>query len=96
MYTVLVSAFCFLNYMSISANDPGYSQVKSLEIRLAEALVPEADPEHDLEDWILTFSENIHLETRLAEALKPVSDPEPEIENWMLTLSDDLMKESGI
>lgn len=103
MYLVLVSALCFLNYMTLSANDPGYNQVKSLEIRLAEALVPVADPEHELEDWILTFSQNldvenketeINLETRLAEALKPVADPEPEIGEWMLTLSDELLDET--
>ncbi len=103
MYLVLVSALCFLNYMTLSANDPGYTQVKSLEIRLAEALVPLADPEHELEDWILTFSQNIdaennetkiNLETRLTEALKPVADPEPEIGEWLLTLSDELLDET--
>ena len=101
MYLVLVSALSILNYMSLSANDPGYNQVKSLEIRLAEALEPVADPEHELEDWLLTFSQNIEnenkeiknsLETRLAEALIPVADPEPEIEEWLLTLSDFLLK----
>ena len=101
MYLVLVSALSILNYMSLSANDPGYSQVKSLEIRLAEALEPVADPEHELEDWLLTFSQNIenenkeiknNLETRLAEALIPVADPEPEIEEWLLTLSDFLLE----
>jgi hypothetical protein len=100
MYLVLVSALCFLNYMTLSANDPGYNQVKSLEIRLAEALEPLADPEHELEDWILTFSHDAvsennetksNLETRLAEALKPVEDPEPEIGEWLLTLSDELL-----
>jgi hypothetical protein len=103
MYLVLVSAFCFLNYMTLSANDPGYNQVKSLEIRLAEALEPLADPELELEDWILTFFQNldaenketkINLETRLAEALKPIADPEPEIGEWLLTLSDELLDET--
>ena len=103
MYLVLVAAFSLLNYMSLSANDPGFSSAKSLEMRLEEALIPAADPEIELEDWILTFSDQykeskkenkINIETRLKEALKPVADPEPEIEEWMLTLSDDLMKES--
>ena len=104
MYLVLVSALCFLNYRSVSANDPGYNQVRSLEVRLSEALVPAPDPEHELEDWILNFSDQLikekkdtknSLETRLTEALKPVADPEPEIDEWLLTLSEDLMKESG-
>jgi hypothetical protein len=104
MYLVLVSALSFLNYMTLSANDPGYSQMRSLEIRLAEALVPASDPETELEDWILTFSNRVldeeketknNLESRLTEALVPVADPEPEIENWMLYSSDDLMGESG-
>jgi hypothetical protein len=101
MYLVLVSAFCLLNYMTTYANDPGYKQVKSLEIRLAEALVPLADPEQELEDWILTFSNNIaaendetktDLESRLAEALKPIADHEPEIGEWLLTLSDEILE----
>lgn len=104
MYLAMVMVIGFLNFMSLSANDPGYNQVRSLEVRLSEALVPAADPEIELEDWILTFSDQsmkenketkIRLETRLADALKPAADPEPEIENWMLTFSETFMEESG-
>ena len=84
MYLAMVTAIGFLNHLSLSANDPGYNQERSLEVRLSEALVPADDPEIELEDWILTFSDQsmkknketkISLETRLAEALKPVADP---------------------
>ncbi len=75
---------------------------RSLENRLAEALIPEADPEPELEAWILKLSDHSEisksekeskLEERLAEALKPVADPEPKLESWLLTLSEDLMGE---
>ena len=104
MYLAMVTVIGFLNYMSLSANDPGYTQEISLEDRLSEALVPVADPEIELEDWILTFSNQsmkdiedskISLETRLADALQPVEDPEPEIEEWMLTFSETYMEEFG-
>ena len=104
MYLLLVSALCFLNYISLSANDPAHNKVNGLEIRLAEALEPAADPEYELEGWILTFTSKFNeegketknsLETRLTEALKPVADPEPELDDWLLTFSEDLMEESG-
>ena len=59
MYLVLVSALGFLNWMTINANDPGMEERRSLEIRLAEALIPVPDPEPELEGWLLTLSEDI-------------------------------------
>lgn len=99
MYLVLVATFGFLNWMSTYANDSEMEE-RSLETRLAEALIPEADPEPELEPWLLKLSdhsetakseEEIKLEDRLAEALKPAADPEPKVEGWLLTLSEDIL-----
>ena len=101
MYLVLVATLGFLNWITTYANDSEVEE-RSLETRLAEALIPETDPEPELEAWILKLSDHsetaksekeINLEARLAEALKPVADPEPKLESWLLTLSEDIMGE---
>ena len=58
MYLVLVATLGFLNWMTTYANDSEMEE-RSLETRLAEALIPEADPEPKLEGWLLTLSEDI-------------------------------------
>ena len=101
MYLVLVVTLGFLNWMTTYANDSEMEE-RSLETRLAEALIPEADPEPELEAWILKLSdhsetaksENVtNLEARLAEALKPAADPEPKLEGWLITLSENILGE---
>ena len=103
IYLIVVTIVGFMNWIATSANDPDMEAILSLESRLAEALVPIAEPEPELEDWILTLSANIikesdesksTLETRLAKALEPMEDPEPELEDWILNLSDDIL--SGV
>jgi hypothetical protein len=101
MYLVLVAALGLLNWITTYANDSDMEE-RSLETRLAEALVPAPDPEPALEDWILRLSDyaetdknkqETNLEDRLKEALKPVPDPEPQLERWLITFSDDVLGE---
>ena len=58
MNLVLVASLGFLNWMTTYANDSEMEE-RSLENRLAEALIPEADPEPKLESWLLTLSEDL-------------------------------------
>jgi len=48
-----------MNWVAIYANDPPMDATPNIEIRLAEALAPLSDPEPELEDWILNFSDKI-------------------------------------
>lgn len=104
IYLIVVTVIGLMNWMTLSANDPGMVTTKSLESRLAEAIIPIPEPEPELEDWILTLSANIinesdesisSLETRLAEALEPVEDPEPALEDWLLNFADDITPVTG-
>ena len=103
IYLILVSGLGFMNWMAIYAGDPGTDSAPSLEARLADALQTIPDPEPELEEWILSFSENMEndnknaltsLEDRLAEAEKPVADPQPELEDWLLNFSEDFLAQS--
>jgi hypothetical protein len=103
IYLIVVTVVGFMNWISINANDPSMKTARSLESRLAEALIPVPEQEPELEDWILSLSDNLtteidksksDLETRLADALEPVEDPEPELEDWIMNLSDDIL--SGV
>ena len=102
IYLTAVIIVGFMNWVALSANDPNMESIQALEIRLAEALVPLSEPEPELEEWILSFSENIiseeaksetNIETRLAEALETVEDPQPELEDWLLNFSDNMISE---
>lgn len=102
IYVITVTIFGFMNWVALSANDPAIASPQSLETRLAEALVPLSDPEPELEEWILSFTDGItsesaesenNLESRLAEALEPVEDPQPELEDWLLNFAEEF--ESG-
>jgi hypothetical protein len=104
VYLIVVTVVGFMNWMATNANDGGIETTLSLESRLAEALVPLTEKEPELEDWILSLSENIGkegdesastLESRLAEALETVADPEPELEDWIMNLSDDILSGDG-
>ena len=104
IYLIAVTIVGFMNWVALSANDPGMESTQTLEIRLAEALVPVSDPEPALEEWILTLSQNIindnqeanpSLESRLAKALEPVDEPAPELEDWLLNFSDEILAGTG-
>ena len=73
IYILAVAVFCFVNWTALKAADPADNEAGSLETRLAEALVPVADPEPELEDWMLTIAED--TETELT------------VEEWMVTTS---------
>jgi len=59
IYLIVVTIVGFMNWVAISANDPGKETTPTIEKRLAEALVPLPDPEPELEDWLVNFSENM-------------------------------------
>jgi hypothetical protein len=93
-----VAVLCFFNWVALQAEDPG----KSLENRLAAALVEEVETEIEVEDWMLTFSEDfltaVETEIKLEPWMLTFSDdyiadrePEIEIEPWMLSFSDDYL-----
>jgi hypothetical protein len=102
IYLIAVFIVGLMNWMVSYANDSEMEDVANIETRLAEALVPLPDPEPELEDWILSLSENmisqsdpsvLSLESRLAEALEPVEESVPGLEGWLLNLSDDILSE---
>lgn len=104
IYLIAVTVIGFMNWIAISANDPGLETTQSFETRLADALAPLSDPEPELEEWILSFSDNIisendksesSLDSRLSEALEPVEDPQPELEDWLLNFSDNMLQGAG-
>jgi len=57
-YLIVVTIVGFMNWNAISASDPGKETTPTIETRLAEALIPLPDPEPELEDWLLNFSED--------------------------------------
>ena len=104
IYLLVVTIVGFMNWAVTYANDPKLESTQNIETRLAEALIPLADPEPELEDWLLALSgtiisdnqdANTSLEARLAEALEPVEDPEPELEDWLLNFSDNQISAAG-
>ena len=93
IYIIAVAAFCFVNWTALKAADPAENEARSLEARLAEALVPVADPEPVLEDWMLTVPESeIRLEswmlTFAEDYLAANAESEIRLENWMLTVTE--------
>ena len=101
LYIGAVVVLCFFNWVALQAEDPE----KSLENRLAAALVEEIEAEIEVEDWMLTFSEDfltaVETEIKLEPWMLTFSDdyiadrePEIEIEPWMLSLPDDLLETS--
>ena len=101
LYVSAVVVLCFFNWVALQAEDPA----KSLENRLAAALVEEVEDEIEVQDWMLTFSDDVlaaaETEIRLEPWMLTFSDeyiadrePEIEIEPWMLTFSDDHMATS--
>jgi hypothetical protein len=99
IYVCAVVVFCFFNWIALRAEDPK----KSLENPLAAALVEEVEAEIELQDWMLTFSEDFLTADETEIKLEPwmltfsndyIADKEPEIkiEPWMLSFSDDFME----
>ncbi len=102
IYVIVVTIVGFMNWITANANDPVMETTMSLESRLADALIPITDQEPELEDWILSLSDNLtteinksksNLESRLSEALEPLEDPEPALEDWILNFSDNMISE---
>ncbi len=96
LYLTAVAVFCFFNWVTLQAQGPE----KSLENRLTAALVEEIEAEIEIQDWMLTFSEDVLAtegnEIELESWMLTVSqdfiadrEPEMELEPWMLSFSDD-------
>jgi hypothetical protein len=81
-YLIGVTVFCFLNWTALRAADN--IRAHGLEQRLAEAIAPVADPEPEIEDWMLTAPAATIAETEIA------------LEEWMLTPNAGLVTESEI
>ena len=103
MYLFAVTAFSLLNWAVLRANDNSMDDATMLQSRLTEALEPAADPQYEIEDWLLTFSEDLlhedfqaakSLENRLAMALEPIAEAEPALEEWLLTFSDKMVEKN--
>ena len=99
LYLMSVVAFCFFNWAVLYAEGNNMNEAASLESRLAEALKPTLDPQYEIEDWLVNFSDVYmveesrsanSLQTRLSQALEPVAEEEPALEEWLLTFSDNM------
>ena len=101
IYVCAVVVLCFFNWVALQAEDPE----KSLENRLAAALVEEVEAEIEVASWMLTLSDELLTAVETEIILEPwmltfsndyIADREPEIEiePWMLTFSDDYLTES--
>ena len=97
-YLLAVALVCFLNWNALKASDPVDGKTETLAARLEAALVPVAEEEIELEDWMLTISDEIAAESEivledwmlsfdeivLADWMLVVPDPAPAIEEWMV------------
>lgn len=101
LYVSAVVVLCFFNWVALQAQSPA----KSLENRVAKALVEEVEAQIELESWMLTFSDDFitanEIEVRLEPWMLTFSDDyiadreaEIEIEPWMLTFSDEYLVKS--
>lgn len=101
IYVGAVVVLCFFNWVALQAEGPE----KSLENHLAVALVEEVEAEIEVQDWMLTFSEDFLAAAEPEIKLEPwmltfsndyIADREPEIEiePWMLSFSDDYLATS--
>lgn len=101
LYVGSVVVLCFFNWVALQAQSPA----KNLENRLAAALVEEVEAEIEIQDWMLTFSDDYLAAAETEIILEPWMltfsndfivdrEPEIEIEPWMLTFSDDYLVKS--
>ncbi len=97
-YVGAVVVLCFFNWVALQAQGPSVR----LENRLAAALVEEVEEDIELENWMLTFSDEYLANDETEITLEPwmltfsndyITDMEPEIEiePWMLSFSDDYL-----
>ncbi len=78
IYLFAVAVFCFVNWTALRAEEPAENMTWTLEDRLTEALIEEADPEMQLEDWMVDYSEFCHAED---------NETEPSLKEWMVNTS---------
>jgi hypothetical protein len=101
LYVGVVVILCFFNWVALQAQGPSIS----LESRLAAALVEEVESEIEIENWMLTISDDYFAMVESQIKLEPwmlissndyIADREPEIEiePWLLTFSDDYLGKS--
>lgn len=77
IYVCAVVVLCFFNWIALQAEN----STKSLEKRLADALVEEVEAEIEVQDWMLSFSD---------DCLTAV-ETEIKLEPWMLTIYDNCL-----
>jgi hypothetical protein len=76
VYLLVVAAVCFLNWSALKASDNEKADANTLETRLEAALVPVAEAEIELEDWMLNIADEVAIETEI------------ELEDWMLEVPE--------
>jgi len=76
-YIGAVVVLCFFNWVALQAQGPSVS----LEYRLAAALVEEVEEDIELENWMLTISDEYLANDETEITLEP----------WMLSFSDDYL-----
>lgn len=84
-YLLAVALVCFLNWNALKASDPVDGKTETLSARLEAALVPVAETEIELEDWMLEVNDNLVAEN---------AESEIALEDWMLEVNDNLVAEN--
>lgn len=86
IYVIVVALVCFFNWNALKASDYPKEESQSLEARLEAALIPVAENEIILEDWMLHIADDLALESEivLEDWMLIVPDPAPAIEDWMV------------
>ena len=59
VYIFAVAVLCFINWTALRAENPTEDRTRTLEERLADALIEEADPAPEIEDWMLNLSDDL-------------------------------------
>ena len=82
LYIAAVATLGFLNCCMLRAGDP--EKDADYTTRLEAALIVDAEPEIELEDWILNFNPGFPVK---------IEDEDIVLENWMLNLNHDFLVE---
>jgi len=83
IYIIAVALLGLLNWNALKASDPESDETKTLKVRLEAALVPVVETEIVLEDWMLTFSNEVAFEDEI------------ELEDWMLNVDENLITDAA-
>jgi hypothetical protein len=80
IYLFAVAVLCFVNWTALRADDPVEDMTSTLEERLFDALIEEADSDPELENWMLNFADDYLVANKEQDIV---------LEDWMLNFADD-------